>query len=433
MKFNIITIVALFASLVNTQAQTVLSFEEALAHTLAHNYNILMGQVSEEIADNNASMTNNGFLPTVSANGGYNWSYFQGENQLINETRTFDPNNSYSYNAGASVNYTLFNGFGRKYTYLQAKENAKISSIQLQQTIQNTIIELGQLYHEVARLQEAVATLQEALSISEDRYKRALYGYEYGQAKHLDVLNAKVDVNTDSIALITGMQQLENTKRSLNYVMGKDISENILVDKNVKTNTFLSQEEVLDNAISNNLDIRLANSNIQNSEYGLGLSNSRLLPSISASAGYTYSGTDNPNGAFLIGSKNYGPQAGLTLSWTLFNGQNNKQRQNAKLGVQVNTIQKESLEQNIRSKALNAHANYQNLLFVLKAQEDNLETANDNFIRSEESYKQGQITSVAFRQAQINLLNAEQALSKARYNAKNAEFQLLGIMGLLVK
>ena len=82
---------------------------------------------------------------------------------------------------------------------------------------------------------------------------------------------------------------------------------------------------------------------------------------------------------------------------------------------------------------MNAYATNQNLLFVLRSQKDNLATAKDNFKRSEESYKLGQISSVEFRQAQLNLLNAEQALSKAKYDAKNAELQVLAIMGALVQ
>ena len=58
-------------------------------------------------------------------------------------------------------------------------------------------------------------------------------------------------------------------------------------------------------------------------------------------------------------------------------------------------------------------------------------TAQDNFKRSETSFSLGQISSVEFRQAQLNLLNAEQALSKSKYDAKNAEFQVLALMGVL--
>ena len=103
------------------------------------------------------------------------------------------------------------------------------------------------------------------------------------------------------------------------------------------------------------------------------------------------------------------------------------------MGLKSSQIEQQSLEQNIKSQAMNAFATNRNLLFVLRSQRDNVATAQDNFKRSEESYKLGQINSVEFRQAQLNLLNAEQALSKAKYDAKNSELQVLAVMGALVK
>lgn len=432
MKFRRYLIALLIVLTGSTSAQEVLRFEEALALTLSNNYDILMGQVNEEIAANSATRANNGFLPTVTANGGYNWTYFTGENQLITETRTFNPNNSYNYNASAAVNYTLFDGNGRKYTYLQAQGNLKLSELQLQQTIQTTILELSRLYYEAARLEESVLALQNAVEISKERLIRAEYAYEYGQFKKLDVLNARVDLNTDSIALVTGLQELENVKRNLNFVMGQEISKELNVDHEVTLLQNLIQEEVLLASEENNLQLKLAENNKNLAQYAIGASKSNWIPSIGANAGYQYRGTDDPNGAFLIGSKNYGPQAGVSLNWTLFDGRNNTQVKNAKLSLQSSKIEQQSLEQSIKSQAMNAYATYQNQLFVLRAQTDNVATAQDNFERSEESFRLGQISSVEFRQAQLNLLNAEQALSKARYDAKNSEFQVLAIMGTLV-
>ena len=433
MKYRIVIITVFIALMGNLNAQTKLTFEQALALTLANNYDIQMALVDEEIADNSASRANNGFLPTVTANGAYNWTYNTGENTLITETRTFDPNNSYNYNAGATVNYTLFDGQGRNYRYLQAKGTHELSELQLQITIQNTVLELSSIYHEVARMEESIAALQKAVEISKERFKRAEYGYEFGQAKQLDVLNATVDLNADSIALVTGIQQLENLKRNLNFIMGQEIGQSISVEKEVVLKNNLIEAEVLASAEQNNLQLRLAKNNQALSEYSIGASKSSWMPTLGANAGYQYRGTEDPNGAFLIGSQNYGPQAGLTLTWNLFNGSTNTQVKNAKLSLKNSQIEQQSLEQNVKSQAMNSYATYRNLLFVLKAQTDNVATAEDNFKRSEESYKLGQINSVEFRQAQLNLLNAEQALSKAKYDAKNAEFQVLSVMGSLVE
>jgi len=430
-KSNYLFLLAALLITLTSEAQTLLTFDQALKQTLASNFDIRMARIDEEVAKNNASKNNNGYLPTVSATGGYNWTFYSGNNQLITGEQPYDANNSYTYNASALVNYTLFDGQGRKFNYLQSVEGHYLSEVQVMQVIENTILELSRIFHEVARLDENVGSLKESVQISKDRLLRLEYGYEYGQAAQLDVLNAKVDLNNDSINLVNNLQELANMKRDLNRVMGQDILTELEVDKTVEIRNDLVEKDVLASAEARNLQLQALDHSMKSSEYAIGAGRSTWLPSINASAGYNYRGSDDPNGSFVLSSSNYGPQAGVSLSWNIFDARNKTTVQNAKLNLQSRMLEKESVLQNIKSQALNAHARYMNTLFVLKAQSDNVATAKSNFERSEESFNLGQITAVEFRQAQLNLLNAEQAVSKAKYDAKNAELQVLALMGTL--
>lgn len=426
-----ISVLLLFPFILKAQAP--LSFEKALQLTLSNNYDIQLARVNEELAVNTASKANNGYLPTVTGSGNLNTTYYKGENRFVNQTTSYEATDAYNYGASIIANYTLFNGKGRRYSYLQSKESLTLTQLQLQQIIQNTVLELSRLYHEVARLEESVSTFKKSVEISKDRMERAAYNYDYGQANKLEVLNAKVDLNTDSIALLTGIQELENLTRNLNFVMGQEVDQQLTVDKAVEIQQNLIQEEVLAASAKENLELKLAKSNLQLNQYGIGSAKSSWLPSLNANAGYIYNGQENPNGAFVIGSNNSGPQAGLTLSWSLFNGANTTAIKNAKLNVKIREIEGQALNQKIRSQALNAFTAYRNFLFILRAQTDNVATAQDNFNRSESAYQMGQLNSIDFRQAQLNLLNVEQALSKAKYDAKNAELQVLAVMGNLIK
>ncbi|HCO83238.1 MAG TPA: transporter, partial [Arenibacter sp.] len=49
-----------------------------------------------------------------------------------------------------------------------------------------------------------------------------------------------------------------------------------------------------------------------------------------------------------------------------------------------------------------------------------------------EQFQLGRITSIEFRQAQINLLNAQTNKNLAKYDAKLAELQLLQLTGQLL-
>ena len=68
----------------------------------------------------------------------------------------------------------------------------------------------------------------------------------------------------------------------------------------------------------------------------------------------------------------------------------------------------------------------------MKYKINKFETATYNFERSEEQYKLGSITAIEFRQAQINLANAQNQRTIAKYRAKLSELQLIQITGQLL-
>jgi outer membrane protein TolC len=413
-------------------AQTNLSFEEALAKTLANNHNIRLALVDEEIAENSADRAANGYLPTLNASGGFDWSYFEGNQRLITNDRTFDPNNSYSYQAAASVNYVLFDGLGRKYRYQNAVGAHQLSEIELKGIMETTALELATTYYEVARLQQQNASLDSTLRVSQQRLLRAEYAAEYGQSTGLDILNAQVDLNTDSINLRTGIQLEENTRRSLNMIMGEPINTSYTVLNEVQLGTISTAEMAVEATLANGNAITRARQIKSNTELALGTVRSEWYPALGLNAGYTYRGTDDPNGAFLLGSNNFGPTAGVSLSWSIFDGTRKTREANAKLSAESGAIQLDQVEQQSKALALNAHGEYSNALAIMQMSEATVRTAQDNFDRSRESYKSGLITSVEFRQAQVNLLAAELQLSQAKFTAKNAELQLLALMGQLI-
>ncbi len=426
-----ITLLLLFSAQI--YAQDMLPFEEALQLTLENNYDIRLARIDEQIAENSASIGNSGYLPTLSSSGNYTWTFLEGNNQLITGEQNFDANSAYNYSSAVSLNYSIFEGQGRRYNYLLLKEASNLSQVQARAIIENTILQLGTVYYETARLQEAVKSLDETLSISEERLQRAQYGYDYGQATRLDILNAEVDLNNDSINLINAQLQLANFNRNLNLLMGAAIDQKYTVSQEPKIRKDIMEEDALSSSMENNANIISSRHALRSSELALGASKSGWWPNLGANVSYNYAGSDNPNGAFVTGSSSFGPTAGVNLNWQIFDGRNKTRVDNARLDYESQLINQEFTAKSIDVEVRNAFGTYQNALVILEAQEDNLNTAINNYERSEEAYKLGQITSVEFRQAQLNQTNATLLLSQAKYDAKNAELQLLQLMGTLMR
>ena len=420
---------------INYAQEAILSKEEAISLTLENNLGIRVSENLRAIDENNAGILNSGYLPTLTANGGGTIDRQTTEGQLANgDTRTADGAETRRYNASLNLNYVLFDGLGRYYDYKRFKERSEQSELEVRQTIETTLLQLFSVYYEVARLEENALNLQEALTISRRRLERARYQFDYGQNTGLDVLNAEVDVNTDSVNLLNAEQLLRNTKRDLNLILNRDLSEAFAADTTVSFLPELKMEEILDQAKENNVRMLLAEKDIQISEYTLKANRSGYLPTIGLTGSYGWNESANNSPlAFVLQNTSTGVSAGVNISWNLFDGGTTLTNgKNARLTYENQKLLKTQTEQEVERDIQNAWDSYQNALFVLEVQEKNLQTNQDNFTRSTERYQLGQITSIEFRQAQLNLLRAELAKSQAKYNAKLAELQLLQVSGQLL-
>jgi outer membrane protein TolC len=282
-------------------------------------------------------------------------------------------------------------------------------------------------------LSENTLNLEEALTISQRRFKRAKYQYEYGQTTKLEVLNAEVDINNDSILVINARQQLSNAKRGLNAVLGIEKNKNYQVETGVNFNRLMNFEALQQKTIANNTILKQNQKNIAISKFNIKINKANYLPSLNFSTSYGFNRTENENlvnpfGARLITSD--GLNAGLNLSWNIFDGGATKTRvANAKIALENQQILFEQQKVTIRNSVKNTWDNYKNQLFVLKSQEKNIQTTQNNFDRTQEKYRLGQVTSIEFRQAQINLINSKTAANNAKFDAKLIELLLLQLSG----
>ena len=429
--------VVLCATCLLANAQTIekiLSKEEALQLALENNYGIQISNNNVEIAKNNKNLLNTGFLPTVTGNAGAIYNIDNTEATFSNGNVTsLEGAESNRYNASINLNYTLFDGLGRRYNYKQLKEQYNLSELQARETIENTVLQLFSVYYNVAKLSEDVVLLKQNLKISQDRLERVNYQFDYGQNTKLAVLNAEVDVNNDSINLLNTKQLLENSKRDLYVVLGKNELPNFNVDTLVSFGLQPTRDELYKKVSANNVTLKQLEKNILISDFQLKSNKSGYLPSIGLTGTYGWNKNNNNAASFVATSTNTGLSGGINLSWDIFNGGRNRtQVQNAKINLNNQKLQKQQVELQISRDFNNAWEDYQNKLFVLQTQEKNVQTSSDNFNRTEERFKLGQITSIEFRQAQLNLINAKNAKNGAKYEAKLAELQLMQLSGDLL-
>ena len=365
-----LSIIVFFGCTLVAFSQKILTKNEALKIALENNYGVQIATNNLEISKNNASIFNNNFLPTVTSSAGADYN-------KSNQTATRQDGSSISvngaetkrYNASINLNYTLFDGLGRKYNYEQLKTTYNLSELQARETIENTYVQLFSVYFQIARLAENTKNVEQTLAISKERLKRAEYQFQFGQTTKLELLNAEVDVNNDSIALINNRQLLANAKRDLNIVLGVNTNINYSVETEVSFTGVYAIDDLLTKAKANNVLLQQNEKNLAISKLNLKVNKAQYLPRAGFTSSYSWNQSDNPATSFLAGSQSTGVNAGINLTWNLFDGGATKTRiANAKIAIENQEVLKRQQEDTLENTLMNRWETYLNQLYIFQSQ-----------------------------------------------------------------
>jgi outer membrane protein TolC len=237
----------------------------------------------------------------------------------------------------------------------------------------------------------------------------------------------------DSVNLLNERQTLQNTQRDLNVLLNRELIEVFEVDTTVVFTNPLILDRFLTDGEINNVRMLQAEKNVLINDYSLKSGKSVFLPTIGLTGSYGWNEGNFPATNFLASSTSTGFSTGVNLTWNLFDGGGGiTQIKNAKILLDSQSNLQEQIKQEVKRDIANAKGNYENRLEVFHLQEQNVMTNQNNFERSKEQFQLGRITSIEYRQAQINLLNAQTNKNLAKYDAKLAELQLLQLTGQIL-
>lgn len=416
-------------------AQDILMEEQAINLALKNNFGILIGNNNIAIAENNKSILNTGFLPTLNTNVGanYNLNNIVANFQNGNTTELNNATSS-SYNAAVNLNYTIFDGLGRWYNYQQLKERYTLSELEARVTIENAIFQTLSAYYDVAVQNNNVDVLTEAIAVSQVRLIRIEQAFNYSQGNKLSVLNAAVDLSNDSIDLANAKLALANSKRNLNAITVQDIQNDFIINEELIFIENFDKTVLYDAMLDNNASLLQMKKSLTVGQYNEQIIRANYLPTIAATTQYGWNRSNNNEASFLASATSYGLSAGATITWNLFDGGTTRTNmQNAKLNNANLALQFAQMKNDLKRDFENAWADYQTRIYLYTTQEKNLRSNQDNFSRTNEQFKLGLVNSVEYRQAQQNLLTVATQVTQSKYSAKLAEIRILQLAGLLLE
>lgn len=433
----IITLLFILVGSTQLAAQGVdtLSLADAINKALDENPLIQVAESEAQISANNANWGNAGLLPTISANGSYNWAI---ENTSINYAGNQPDQNttgteSSRYNASINLRYTLFDGFGNYYE-LQRLESLKESgSIASRLDIESTLLQVIQAYLQVVREKERLTVNGEIVELSRQRYERAQRQFEMGGQNRIALLNAEVALNQDSVRYVETETALSRAKRNLTLLLGEDTNYSYSVNSSFNINDGLQLNALEKSALNTNATLLTSRLRAEQARLSLKQSRSNWFPKLDGQASYSYNRSESEANLLLF-QETDGFSAGLTLTFNIFDGfRRSTQIQNAEIRLKNNQELAELAEKEAKRDVQNAYENYTTSLFLLDKQELNVRTAELNFERTQSAFELGQVNNTEFREAQLSLLQARLELIRLRINAKISEVQLLQLGGLLLQ
>lgn len=414
-------------------AQETKGIREIITTGLENNFDLKISRNEQRISDNNLTLGNAGYLPTIGLTSGYNVRQNQsdqfpsdGEEMVSsrnNVTQTLD--------AAVSLNMSIFEGFKVQTNHKRLKELQSVGELNTQLDIENFIANISAEYYNYVQQTLQMKNLRQAVDLSRERLRIVEARYQIGDFSRLDLQQARVDFNADSSMLIRQHEVTHTSRIKLNEMMGAENVEQLFTaaDTSITFNKELSKEELLSDMMMLNTSLLLTEKNKTLSELDLKTLQSQNYPYLRLNAGYGFTHYDYNSGN-LDKQRTWGPTAGLTLGFNIFDGFNRKREQkNARIRIENQSLQVDRQKLYLQSDFANMWLAYQNNIQLENLEKESLENAQLNHEIAMDRYKLGDLSGILLREAQVGLINAEQRLLGAQYRVKLYEISLMQISG----
>lgn len=419
----------------NSDAQVVYSLTDCISTGLERNFSILVARNSETISANNYTLGNAGYLPTLDISGRYGGTLNNSTQNLTDGSQTTTKGiYNTSANAGATLGWTIFNGFNVQTSYKKLNELKELGALNTQLSAEYLISDIVIGYNNYIQQIEMLNNLQYAVDLSKERLRIDEERYLLGSNSKPQVLQSKVYLNADSSRLSKQSEVVRAAQIRMNELMAMDDLGSMFISRDtiIEVNTQLIYEKLLEETLAGNTSLIIAARNKIVSEYDYKLIVSRSYPYLNLSTGYSY-----VIGTYSSGSNKSqitnGMSYGLTFGVNLFDG-NNQRRSitNSSLEVKNKELKYRELEQGIKADLITIYSGYSNNLRLITMEEQNLKTAEENLDIALERYRLGNLSGLELREVQKSLLDAKERLLVIQSQAKIAEISLQLISGKIM-
>ncbi len=414
-----------------SKAQDLLTLEDAISIGLENNYGVQISRNLFEQADNNYSIGNAGFLPVLDLTSSHTERVEDSEFEAGGERQTTTGARSSTTNAALSLEWTLFDGFRMFTSYDRLGTLREVSDRELRLDMESLVARISLAYFNVIRIHEQLIILQDNLDVSQERIEIEETKVDLGSGSQYQLLQAKSDLNADRAALLREQYMLTEAKIILNELLSRSPEEEFEVTEEIDINRNLIREDLYQKLLVENTELTIARMEKDLSRLEIRELRGERFPEISLNSGYSFNRSQN-DGGFIRFNETTGFSIGITARVNIFDGFNqNRRMENARINEKNAELSFEMRKLQLESQFSALFRSYENTLELVDLEQDNFQNAEQTLDIALERFRIGTISSLEFREAQRTLLEAENRLINALYEAKVAETELLQLSGEL--
>jgi len=334
-----------------------------------------------------------------------------------------------SFEAKAQVTQILFNsavfrGIGASQIYLN------LSKEQLSGTISKTALDIKKAFYGVLLTQKMLNIFEASLINAEENLRNVKSMYKQGLVSEFDAMQVEVQVENLRPQIMDLSNKLQGAKDGLKMLMGIDQSEEIsLIGEIVYSPELLPDEtETIENALTNNFDIKTLNIKQQVDEEFIALDQSENWPTIAAFGSFNYAGSSEDLNFLTYNST----IVGLTFSMNVFKGRQtaNRVEQSTIVALQTKeqlSLLKDYIATQVKGKVLQVQKVEMQINSVTK----NVDLAQKAYDISVTRYKEGTGTQLEIKNADIELRTAKINRLQSVYEYIVAQAELDQLLGKL--
>jgi outer membrane protein TolC len=390
-----------------------LTMAEAVDVALEHNLRVRAAEADARAMDSMRREALGPFWPQLSANGYLNDQslapsvYSSAGNTMARNTQVFLADQTKDANLTAM--YSLFSGGRDYYGYKAASARADAARQMLQGANVDVAMQTRLDYIAALREAENVRVTADLLRQIEERLRVTREAFDAGRVPRFYVLRDEAElanaVQMDAMARSRADQALVALKTTLGIDLGSTIA---LTDQLAYTPVTLSVEEAIRTSSDAHPDVRAATKQRQAAEAEVRAAHGNYFPQLGVAAMYDWVGAKTGGGST---ESDQGYSVGLVITLPIFDGfmrENAVRTAKAKLdrALQAEGLARQQVAKDVSQAAL-----------MLGASVKSVEASRKGLQQVDEEYRIVQERFAAGRGIQLEVLDAQASLTRARFNA----------------